>query len=552
MIGTLLPIMIVANNISVLFGERVLFKEVNIKFLPGNTYGMIGANGAGKSTFLKVLAGEIEPNSGNIEIGKGLRLAMLKQDQFAFDDFTVMDTIIMGHHRLYQLQQEREAIYAKADFSEDDGVKAADLEAEFAELGGYDAEYNASQLLHNLGIEEEWHYRLMRELEAIYKVRVLLAQALFGTPDILLLDEPTNQLDLHTIRWLEEFLINYDKTVIVVSHDRHFLNNVCTHTADVDFGQIRLYVGNYDFWYHAAQLAAKQRREANRKREDKIAELQQFVLRFSSNRSKAKQATSRKKLIDKLSVDDFPETMRKFPYIDFKPDRPCGDVVLRVEGISKTVEGEQLLKNFNLTVEKGDKIAFVGPNDLAKTVLFDVIMGNLEADAGKIYWGQTILASYFPKENSHFFTASLNLVEWLAQFSKEQDETFLRGFLGRMLFSGDEALKSSNVLSGGEKVRCMLSKMMLSGGNVLVLDEPTNHLDLEAITALNEGLERFPEVVLFTTHDFEFIDTVANRIIELTPRGVVDRRMPFQEYVDDPEVARLRAELYAGERVLVF
>jgi ATPase subunit of ABC transporter with duplicated ATPase domains len=544
--------MITANNISLAFGERILFKDVTLKFLPGNCYGMIGANGAGKSTFMRILAGEIEPTTGTVDISKGQRLAMLEQDQFKYDDSTVLETVFMGHQRLYRLMQERDALYQKADFSEEDGLRSADLETEFAELGGYEAEAEAARMLDALGIDHSDHYRLMGDLDGSVKVRVLLAQALFGNPDILLMDEPTNQLDLQSIQWLETFLANFDNTVIVISHDRHFINNVCTHITDVDFGQIRLYAGNYDFWYRASQLAAEQRKNTKKKNEDRIRELQEFVLRFGANVAKARQATSRKKLIDKLTLEDLPSTSRKFPYIDFRPDRPTGRVVLRLEGISKRVDGEQLLNNLTLQVEPGDKIAFVGSHDVVKTTLFEIIMGEMEPDSGTIHWGQTITPGYFPKENSAWFQSDLNLVEWLRQYTTSDDETYIRGFLGRMLFSGEEALKPAHVLSGGEKVRCMLSRMMLSGANVLVLDEPTNHLDLEAITALNDGLERFSEVALLATHDFQLIDTVANRIVEIAPGGVIDRRMPFRDYVKDPAVQALRTALYAGSADFVF
>ncbi|MCA9939643.1 MAG: ATP-binding cassette domain-containing protein [Anaerolineales bacterium] len=536
--------MLTLSNISLSFGERTLFKDVNLKFLPGNCYGLIGANGAGKSTLLRIIAGEIEPSTGEIIIAPNERLAMLQQDQFAFDDYSVLETVIMGHRRLHQVLQARDAIYMKPDFSEEDGLHAADLEAQVAEMNGYEAEADAAALLSGLGITEDLHDRQMDELEATQKVRVLLAQALFGNPDILLLDEPTNQLDLKSIRWLEDFLIDYKSTVIVVSHDRHFLNNVCTHIADIDFGKIQMYVGNYDFWYHASQLVMQQQKNLQRKRTDKIKELQEFVRRFSANASKSRQATSRKKLIEKLTVDDLPASSRRFPYVDFRPERACGRTVLQVEDLYKTVDGEPLLFNFNLTVNPGDKIAFIGPNDLVKTTLFDLLAGEDEPDAGTINWGVTITYAYFPKENGRFFDTSLTLVEWLRQYSSDDSESFLRGFLGRMLFSGEEALKKTNVLSGGERVRCMLSRMMLSGANVLILDEPTNHLDLEAITALNDGLIKFPDVVLFTSHDYQFVDTIANRIVEITPAGIIDRAMRFEDYVNDPDIQAMRDELY--------
>lgn len=543
--------MLAANDITLSFGQRVLFKDVNLKFLPGNCYGLIGANGAGKSTFLKVLAGEIEPNKGDVITDPNERIAVLQQDQFAFDNYTVLETVISGHKKLYEVQQARDAIYAKPDFSEADGIIAAELEATFAELNGYEAESEAATLLKGLGIEEALLDKFMRELEGTQKVRVLLAQAMFGNPDILLLDEPTNQLDLETIRWLEDFLFRFNNTVIVVSHDRHFLNNVCTHIADIDFGKIQLYVGNYEFWYESSQLAMEQRKNEKKKREDKIKELEEFVRRFSANVSKARQATSRRKLIDKLTMDELPASTRRFPFVGFEPERPCGKVVLRVENLSKAIDGQPTLDNFNLEVNQGDKIAFIGDNDLVKTTLFDLLASELEPDYGSYEWGTTITMSYFPKENSTYFNTDLNLVEWLRQYATVDDsETFLRGFLGRMLFSGEEALKNTRVLSGGEKVRCMLSRMMLSGANVLMLDEPTNHLDLEAITALNKGLIKFPEVVLFASHDYEFVNTIANRIIEITPGGVIDRMMRLEAYLDDPTIAALRREMYHGEHAL--
>ena len=542
--------MLTIQDVTVAFGQRTLFKDVNLKFLPGNCYGLIGPNGAGKSTLLKVIAGELEATRGNIATDPHERIAVLRQDQFAFDDKTVLETVIMGHTRLYEVLTERDAIYSKADFSEEDGLRAADLEAEVAELGGYEAEAEAGTLLNNLGLDESLHQTLMRDLEAGQKVRVLLAQALFGSPDILLLDEPTNQLDLASIGWLEDFLFRFPNTVIVVSHDRHFLNDVCTHIADIDFNKIQLYVGNYDFWYQASQLAQQQRKNEAKRRTDKIQELEQFVRRFSANASKSRQATSRKNLIEKLRIEDLPSSSRRFPYVDFKPERPSGRVILSVEGV--TVQGEErpLLQNLSLTVNPGDKIAFIGPDDLAKTTFFDVIMGELELESGKVNWGTTITPAYFPKENSSYFDTDLNLVDWLRQYSSDDSESFVRGFLGRMLFSGDEVFKNTRVLSGGEKVRCMLAKMMLSGANVLVLDEPTNHLDLEAITALNDGLINFPDVVLFSSHDYQFIDTIANRIIEFTPGGVIDRMMTLEVYVNDPGVQALRQQMYAGEKLL--
>lgn len=543
--------MIAATNVSLSYGKRVLFKDVNIKFTPGNCYGLIGANGAGKSTFLKILAGELAPDSGSISVGSRERIAVLRQDQFAFDEHTVMNTVIMGHERLFRVMNEREAIYAKPDFSEADGVRSAELEGDFAEMNGYEAESEAAVLLNGLGIPEELRGCLMKELDGGQKVRVLLAQALFGNPDVLLLDEPTNNLDLKSINWLEEFLYRFPNTVIVVSHDRHFLNQVCTHTADIDFSRIQIYVGNYDFWYHASQLNLRQRQNENRKVSDKVGELKEFIQRFSSNASKAKQATSRKKLLEKLTLEDMPVSSRKYPHVVFKPERPCGDIILEIKELAKEMDGVAVLKNLDLVVRKGDKIAFVGGNSLAKTTLFQILAGELEPDSGSFRWGVTIASSFFPKENSAYFENDLNLVEWLGQYAPPTEgETFARGFLGRMLFSGDEALKKTSVLSGGERVRCMLSRMMLSGSNVLILDEPTNHLDLESITALNDGLIAFSEVVLFTSHDHEFVSTVANRIVEITPNGVIDRIMGFDEYLEDADISRERERLYQGHAEL--
>jgi ATPase subunit of ABC transporter with duplicated ATPase domains len=539
--------MIAAANITLSYGKRVLFKDVNIKFTPGNCYGLIGANGAGKSTFLKILSGEIIADKGEITIGSRERVAVLRQDQFAFDEETVFNTVIMGHKRLYDIMIEREAIYAKPDFSEQDGVRSAELESEFAEMNGYEAESEAAVLLNGLGIPEELRNKQMKELEGGNKVRVLLAQALFGNPDVLLLDEPTNNLDLKSISWLEDFLFRFPNTVIVVSHDRHFLNQVCTHTADIDFSRIQVYVGNYDFWYHASQLNLKQRQNENRKVSEKAEELKAFIQRFSSNASKAKQATSRKKLLDKLTLEDMPVSSRKYPHVMFKSERPCGDIILEIQGLSKEIDGFQVFDNLDLIVRKNDKIAFVGGNTLARTTLFRILAGELEPDSGSFRWGVTITHSYFPKENSSYFEKDLNLIEWLGQYSPPTEgETFARGFLGRMLFSGEEAMKMTSVLSGGERVRCMLSRMMLSGANVLILDEPTNHLDLESITALNDGLIAFPEVVLFASHDHEFVSTVANRIVEITPGGIIDRVMGFEEYLEDADVNRERDELYHG------
>jgi ATPase subunit of ABC transporter with duplicated ATPase domains len=539
--------MISASNICLSYGKRILFKDVNIKFTPGNCYGLIGANGAGKSTFLKIMAGDVEADKGEIVMGPRERMAVLKQDQFAFDEETVFNTVIMGHEQLYKVMNERDAIYAKADFSEEDGTRSAELESEFAEMNGYEAESEAAVLLNGLGIPEELRYKKMSELEGGDKVRVLLAQALFGNPDILLLDEPTNNLDLKSISWLEDFLYRFTNTVIVVSHDRHFLNQVCTHTADIDFGRITVYVGNYDFWYHASQLNLKQKQNENRKVSEKAEELKAFIQRFSSNASKAKQATSRKKLLDKLTLEDMPMSSRKYPHVAFKPERPCGDIILEIQGLSKEIDGVKVLDNLDLIVRKNDKIAFVGGNTLARTTLFQILAGELEADSGTFRWGVTITSAYFPKENSVYFDNDLNLVEWLGQFSPPTEgETFARGFLGRMLFSGDEATKKCKVLSGGEKVRCMLSRMMLTGANTLILDEPTNHLDLESITALNDGLIAYTEVILFASHDHEFVSTVANRIIEITPGGVIDRVMGFEEYLENADVNRERDEMYHG------
>ncbi len=538
--------MISVSDVSLSFGKQVLFKDVNIKFTPGNCYGVIGANGSGKSTFLKILSGEIEADTGDIILGPGQRMAVLKQDQFAYDEYTVMDTVIMGHKKLYDVMTEKNNLYAKPDFSEEDGIRAAELEGDFAELGGWEAESEAGILLAGLGVPESAQQELMGDLELGVKVRVLLAQALFGNPDILLLDEPTNNLDLETIQWLEDFLSKFENTVIVVSHDRHFLNQVCTHIADIDYGKIQLYVGNYDFWYHASQLASKQMRDDKRKREDKIAELKSFIQRFSSNAAKSKQATSRKKLIEKLTVDDIKPSSRKFPYVGFKPMRECGRNILEVEDLSYEDEEGLVLPKFDFTVDKGDKIAFVGPAHRAKSVFFDIISGKLEPTTGSYSWGGTITNSYFPRDPGEYFESELSIMDWLRQYSKEDDDTYVRSFLGRMLFTGEESLKPVNVLSGGEKVRCMLSKMMQSEANVLIMDDPTNHLDLEAITALNDGLIEFKEVIFFTSHDHQFVSTIANRIVEFTPTGVIDRRMPFEDYLASEDIKKLRDEMYEG------
>lgn len=536
--------MLSTTNVSLSYGGRKLFEDVSIKFTPGNCYGVIGANGAGKSTFLKILSGEIEPNTGDVSLLTGARLTVLKQDHFQFDEYEVLKTVIMGHQRLYEIMTEKDEIYAKEDFSDEDGIKASELEGEFAELNGWEAESEAATLLMGLGIPVSEHYKTMSELSGPEKVRVLLAQALFGHPDVLLLDEPTNHLDMASIEWLEEFLINFEGTVIVVSHDRHFLNSVCTHMADVDFGKIQLYVGNYDFWYESSQLALKMAKDQNKKKEEKINELQTFIARFSSNASKAKQATSRKKLLDKINLDDIKPSTRRYPFVGFKAEREAGNDILNVENISATVDGIKVLNDVSFIVNKDDKIAIIGESEIAKTTLFKVLMGELEPDSGSFKFGITITNSYFPKDNSEFFNGvNLSLVDWLRQFSEDKTESFVRGFLGRMLFSGEEALKTADVLSGGEKVRCMLSKMMLSGANLLILDEPTNHLDLESITALNNGLIDFKGNVLFVSHDHQFIDTIANRIIEITPKGIIDRKMTFEEYNESEEIQKLSKEM---------
>ena len=526
--------MIAAANITLAYGKRTLFKDVNIKFTPGNCYGLIGANGSGKSTFLKILAGELEADHGEIVVGRRERIAVLRQDQFAFDDEIVFNTVIMGHKRLYDVMREREAIYAKTEFSEEDGVRSAEIESQFAEMNGYEAESEAAVLLSGLGISEDLRTKKMKELEAGDKVRVLLAQALFGNPDILLLDEPTNNLDRKSIQWLEEFLFRFPNTVIVVSHDRHFLNQVCTHTADIDFGRIQIYVGNYDFWYRASQLHFKQKQADSRKVTEKAEELKAFIQRFSANASKSRQATSRKKLLDKLTLEDMPTSSRKYPHVVFKPERACGDIILAISGLTKTIDGVKVLNNFDLNVRKGDKIAFVGDNALARTTLFQILAGELTPDSGSYRWGVTITSAYFPQENSGFFEGEMTLIEWLCQYSPPSDgDAFARGFLGKMLFSGEEALKKTRVLSGGERVRCMLSRMMLTGANVLILDEPTNHLDLESITALNDGLIAFSEVVLFASRDQEFVSTVANRIIEISEGESIERDSDFDETPDE-------------------
>ena len=520
-------------GVTVRFGKRVLFEDVNIKFAKGNCYGIIGANGAGKSTFLKVLSGELEPSKGEVVLDKGERLSILKQDHFAYEEFRVLDTVIMGNHELYDIMKEKDALYSKSDFSEEDGMKAAKLEERFAELDGWNAESDAAMLLNGLGIETSLHEKLMKEIEAKDKVKVLLAQALFGNPDVLLLDEPTNDLDIKTIDWLQEFLINFDNTVIVVSHDRYFLNKVCTHIADVDFGKIKVYPGNYDFWYESSQLALKQMREQNKKKEEKIKELQEFIARFSANASKSKQATSRKKSLEKIELDEIKPSNRKYPYIDFKPDREPGKEILEVKNISKTINGEKVLDNVSFAVKKDDKIAILSDNEIAKTTLFQILAGELEPDEGTVTFGTTITKDYFPKDNNYLFDNDLILVDWLRQYSKDPDETYVRSFLGRMLFSGEEALKKVNVLSGGEKVRCVLSKLMLSGANFLIFDEPTNHLDMESITALNEGMTKFKGNLIFTSHDHQLTQTVANKIIDLSNNKVVIRECSYDNYLEE-------------------
>lgn len=535
--------MLSVNNVSLGFSDKQLFKGVNLSFTHGNCYGVIGANGSGKSTFLKILSKELEPNTGDVSLTPGERIAVLKQDHFQYDEETVLDTVIMGHDRLYKIIHEKEALYAKEDFTEEDGIKSAELEAEFAELNGWDAEYDAEKLLIGLDIPKSIHQMKVGDLNGSDKVKVLLAQALFGNPHILLLDEPTNHLDFKAIMWLEEFLIDYPNTVIVVSHDRHFLNNVCTHIVDIDFGKANMYVGNYDFWYESSQLMSRMISDQNKKAEEKIAELKAFIARFSSNASKAKQATSRKKMLDKIKVEDIRPSSRKYPFVVFKSEREVGKEILRVDGITKTVDGVKILDNISFTVNKGDKIIILSKNEIARTMLFKILMGEESPDSGEFAWGVTTTRAYLPKDNSEYFEGSkLSLVDWLRQYSKEQDESFIRGFLGKMLFSGDEALKNASVLSGGEKVRCMLSKMMLSGANVVLMDEPTNHLDLESIQAVNDGLIAFNGNVIFASHDHSFIQTVANRIIEITPKGMIDKMMEFDEFLDHTELqAQIRS-----------
>ena len=525
--------MIQVNNVSLKFGKRVLFEDVNIKFTNGNCYGLIGANGSGKSTFLKILSGELETTTGEVVISKNERLSILKQDHYQFDDKRVIDVVIMGNSKLYEIMEEKNKMYAQTEFSEEDGMKLANLEAEFMDLDGWNAESDASTLLNNLGVKDEYHYVLMGELPVKLRVKVLLAQALFGNPDILLLDEPTNSLDIEAIKWLEEFLINFNNTVIIVSHDRHFLNKVCTHIADIDYGKIKLYVGNYDFWYESSELLQKQMRDSNKKKEKKIKELQAFIARFSANASKSKQATSRKKMLDKIQLDEIVPSSRKYPYIDFKIEKPAGKEILKVENLTKVVDGKKILDKVSFTVLKGDKIAILANNDMVKTTLFNILSGKEKYDKGSIEWGKTIVAGYLPQDNTEYFDVDKNIIEWIGQYYDIKDETVLRGFLGRMLFSGDDVFKKVNVLSGGEKMRCMLSKLMLEGPNFLILDEPTNHLDLESITSLNKGLINFQGEVLFTSRDYELNSTVANRIIEILDDGtIIDRCVPYEEYIE--------------------
>lgn len=537
--------MITVSDVGLRYGDKKLFENVNLKFTEGNCYGIIGANGAGKSTFLKVLSGEIEPNQGAITMLPGKRMAVLKQDHYEFDEYTVMDTVIIGHRRLYDIRNEKDALYAKEDFTEADGELASHLEAEFAEIGGWDAETNAERLLMGLGIKKEIHYKKMEELEGSQKVKVLLAQALFGNPDVLLLDEPTNHLDFRAIGWLEEFLLNYENTVLVVSHDRHFLNKVCTHMVDIDFGKAKLFVGNYDFWYESSQLVLKLMKDQNKKSEEKIKELQNFIARFSSNASKAKQATSRKKSLDKIVIEDIEPSSRKYPFVGFVQEREAGKDILTVDGLTKTIDGVKVLDNITFTVNKGDKIVVLSRNEIARTTLFKILMGEIEADEGTFKWGITTKCAYLPKDNSEFFEdVELSLVDWLRQFSVDQTETFIRGFLGKMLFSGEEALKMANVLSGGEKVRCMFSKLMLAYPNVIILDEPTNHLDLESIQAANNGLVAFGGTMLFASHDHSFIETIANRVMEITPKGLFDKVIDFDVFLEDEDIQNTIDTMY--------
>ena len=540
--------MISANNITLRVGKKALFEDVNIKFTEGNCYGLIGANGAGKSTFLKILSGQLEPTKGDIVITPGQRLSFLQQDHFKYDAYPVLDTVIMGNERLYQIMKEKEAIYAKEDFTDEDGIRASELEGEFAEMNVWEAESDAATLLNGLGVDTEFHYTQMADLTGSMKVKVLLAQALFGNPDILLLDEPTNHLDLPAIEWLEEFLINFDNTVIVVSHDRYFLNKVCTHTADIDYGKIQLYAGNYDFWFESSQLLIKQMKEANKKKEEKIKELQEFISRFSANASKSKQATSRKRALEKIQLDDMRPSSRKYPYIDFRPNREIGNEVLMVENLSKTIDGVKVLDNISFTLGREDKVAFVGANEQAITTFFKILTGEMEPDEGNYKWGVTTSQAYFPKDNTQEFDNDLTITDWLTQYSEIKDATYVRGFLGRMLFPGEDGVKRVRVLSGGEKVRCLLSKMMISGANILILDEPTNHLDMESITALNNGLIKFPGVILFTSHDHQFVQTTANRIMEILPNGkLVDKITTYDEYLASDEMAKKRHVFQVNE-----
>lgn len=532
--------MISAVNVTLRLGKKALFEDVNIKFTEGNCYGLIGANGAGKSTFLKILSGELEPTNGEVVMNAGERLSILKQDHFQYDEFTVLDTVIMGNQRLYEIMKEKDAIYAKEEFTDEDGVRAAELEGEFANMNGWEAEADAAALLNGLGIETQLHTKNMSELPAAQKVKVLLAQALFGNPDVLLLDEPTNHLDLDAIAWLEEFLINFENTVIVVSHDRYFLNKVCTHTADVDYGKIQLYAGNYDFWYESSQLMIKQQKEANKKKEEKIKELQEFIQRFSANASKSKQATSRKRALEKIELEDIRPSSRKYPYIDFRPNREIGNEVLTVEKLSKTIDGVKVLDHISFTINKNDKVAFVGPNTIATTTLFRILAGEMEPDEGNYKWGVTTSQGYFPKDFNKEFESDDRIVDWLTQYSEEKDATYVRGFLGRMLFAGEDGVKKVKVLSGGEKVRCLLSKLMIMGSNVLIMDEPTNHLDMESITALNNGMIKFPGVILFSSQDHQLLQTTANRIMELTNTGLIDKQTTYDEYLANDELARKR------------
>ncbi len=540
--------MISANNVTLRIGKKALFEEVNIKFTQGNCYGLIGANGAGKSTFLKILSGQLDTTSGDIVITPGERLSFLEQDHFKYDAHPVMDVVIMGNARLYEIMKEKDAIYAKEDFTDEDGIRASELEGEFAEMDGWESESNAAMLLNGLGIDTSVHYSIMQDLNGAEKVKILLAKALFGNPDILLLDEPTNHLDLDAIAWLEEFLINFENTVIVVSHDRYFLNKVCTHIADIDYGKIQLYSGNYDFWYESSQLLVKQMKDANKKKEDRIKELQEFITRFSANASKSKQATSRKKALEKIELDDIRPSSRKYPYIDFRPEREIGNEVLTVENISKTINGEKILDNLSFIINKEDKVAFVGGNELAKTTLFKILAGELEPDEGTFKWGITTSQAYFPKDNTQEFDNDLTIVDWLTGYSAVKDVTYVRGFLGRMLFAGDDGIKKVKILSGGEKVRCLLSKMMISGANCLILDEPTNHLDMESITALNNGLIKFPGMAMFSCHDHQFVQTTANRIMEVLPDGsLIDKISTYDEYLESDEMARKRT-VYTADK----